>query len=64
MATTEEFVGKALGDTTGLTNTVMAWIGDELGLWKDLHAKGAATSVQLSERTRLAASPEALGSAA
>jgi len=54
---TEAFVGKVLGDTTGLTNTVMAWIGDELGLWKALHAKGAATSAELAERMGLAERP-------
>jgi SAM-dependent methyltransferase len=57
MGTTEAFVGKVLGDTTGLTNTVLAWIGDELGLWKDLHGRGPATSTQLAERTRLAERP-------
>jgi 2-polyprenyl-3-methyl-5-hydroxy-6-metoxy-1,4-benzoquinol methylase len=57
MTTTEAFVGKVLGDTTGLTNTVLAWIGDELGLWKDLHAKGPATSAELAGRTRLAERP-------
>jgi 2-polyprenyl-3-methyl-5-hydroxy-6-metoxy-1,4-benzoquinol methylase len=57
MTTTEAFVGKVLGDTTGLTNTVLAWIGDELGLWKDLHARGPATSIELAGRTRLAERP-------
>jgi hypothetical protein len=28
MATTEEFVGKVLGDNVGLTNSVLAWIGE------------------------------------
>ena len=54
MATTDEFVGKVLGDTVGLTNTVLAWIGDELGLWKDLAAGGPATSSGLAGRTGLA----------
>src|SRR5581483_2948017 len=57
LRTTEAFVGKVLADTTGLTTTVLAWIGDELGLWKDLHAKGAATSAELAARTRLAERP-------
>ena len=57
MSKTEAFVSKVLGDTTGLTNTVLAWMGDELGLWKDLHARGPATSVELAERTRLAERP-------
>jgi SAM-dependent methyltransferase len=55
--TTEAFVGKVLADTTGLTTTVLAWIGDELGLWKDLHGKGAATSVELATRTNLSERP-------
>ena len=46
MTTTEEFVGKVLGDTVGLTNTVLAWIGDELGLWKD--SRSTAVSPRLS----------------
>jgi SAM-dependent methyltransferase len=54
---TENFVGKVLADTTGLTTTVLAWIGDELGLWKDLHGTGAATSTELAARTGLAERP-------
>lgn len=57
MTTTEEFVGKVMGDTVGLTNTVLAWIGDELGLWKDLTKRGPATSVELAARTGLAERP-------
>jgi SAM-dependent methyltransferase len=57
MATTEEFVGKVMGDTVGLTNTVLAWIGDELGLWKDLAKRGPATSAALAERTGFAERP-------
>jgi SAM-dependent methyltransferase len=55
--TTEGFVGKVLGDTSGLTNTVLAWIGDELGLWKALHASGPLTSLALARRTGLAERP-------
>jgi SAM-dependent methyltransferase len=57
MATTEEFVGKVLGDTVGLTNTVLAWIGDELGIWKDLAKQGPATSAELARRMGLAERP-------
>jgi SAM-dependent methyltransferase len=57
MATTEEFVGKVMGDTVGLTNTVLAWIGDEVGLWKDLAQRGPATSAELAGRTGLAERP-------
>src|SRR5262245_45261954 len=57
MATTEEFVGKVMGDTVGLTNTVLAWMGDELGLWKTLASGGPATSRDLATRTGLAERP-------
>jgi 2-polyprenyl-3-methyl-5-hydroxy-6-metoxy-1,4-benzoquinol methylase len=46
-----------LSDTTGLTTTVLAWMGDELGLWKDLHGRGPATSAALAERMGLAERP-------
>lgn len=57
MASTEDFVGKVVADTVGLTNTVLSWIGDELGLWKDLANAGPATSAQLAARTGLAERP-------
>jgi SAM-dependent methyltransferase len=53
----EAFVGKVLGDAVGLTTTALAFIGDELKLWKDLHARGAATSQELADRTGLAERP-------
>src|SRR5688500_17792901 len=46
----EAFVGKVLGDTSGAIVTVMAAIGDQLGLFKDLAANGPATSVELAGR--------------
>ena len=48
-AKTEAFVGKVLGDTSAMTVTVMAIIGDRLGLFKQL-AQGPATSRQLAAR--------------
>jgi hypothetical protein len=36
----QAFVGKVLGDTSGLTVTVMAALGDRLGIWKGLAAAG------------------------
>jgi SAM-dependent methyltransferase len=48
---TEEFLGKVLGDTSGLTNTMLAAIGDRLGLFKALAGGGAATSAELAART-------------
>jgi SAM-dependent methyltransferase len=53
----EAFVGKVLGDAVGLTTTALAFVGDELGLWKDLHSRGAATSDELARRTGLAERP-------
>src|SRR5262249_43990469 len=46
----EAFVGKALGDTSGATVTILAALGDRLGLFKTLAARGPATSAQLAER--------------
>src|SRR6516165_9371146 len=51
-AKTEAFVGKVLSDTSGLTTTIMASIGDRLGLFKQL-AKASATSEQLAARAEL-----------
>jgi SAM-dependent methyltransferase len=53
----EAFVGRVLGDTVGLTTAALAFIGDALGLWKDLHSRGAATSDELAHRTGLAERP-------
>lgn len=47
----EEFVGKVLGDVSGTTVTIMAAIGDHLGLFKDLATNGPATSDELARRT-------------
>src|SRR5205807_10017523 len=48
-AKTEAFLGKVLTDTSGMTTTIMASIGDRLGLFKQL-AHGPATSAQLAAR--------------
>jgi SAM-dependent methyltransferase len=50
----EEFVGKALGDVAGAMATNLATLGDALGLWKDLAAKGPATSDELAHRAGIA----------
>src|SRR6266852_449099 len=49
---TEAFLGKVLSDTSGLTTTIMASIGDRLGLFKQL-AKAPATSAQLAARAEI-----------
>ena len=46
----EAFAGKVLGDTSGSLLTVLAIIGDRLGLFKDLSEKGPATSEELARR--------------
>ncbi len=46
----EAFVGKVLGDTSGMTVTLMAYLGDRLGLFKDLETHGPATCDQLADR--------------
>ena len=49
---TEAFLGKVLGDTSGMTVTVMAAIGDRLNLFKNL-AHGPATVAQLANSAGL-----------
>ncbi len=51
-AKTEAFLGKVLSDTSGLTTTIIASIGDRLGLFKQL-AQGPATSAQLATRAAI-----------
>jgi SAM-dependent methyltransferase len=51
MERAQAFLGQVFGDLTGLTNTVLASIGDRLGLFKDLAANGPATSGELAART-------------
>jgi SAM-dependent methyltransferase len=51
-AKTEAFVGKVLTDVTSTVATVMASIGDRLGLFKQL-AQGPATSAELAEHAHI-----------
>ncbi len=51
-AKAEAFLGKVLSDTSGMTVTMMASIGDRLGLFKNL-AYGPATSAQLAARASI-----------
>ena len=46
----EQFVHKVLGDTSALTTVVLGALGDKLGLFKDLHAQGPASSAELAQR--------------
>ena len=47
----EAFVGKVLGDTSATLTTILASIGDRLGLFKDLAGHGPTTSGELALRT-------------
>jgi 2-polyprenyl-3-methyl-5-hydroxy-6-metoxy-1,4-benzoquinol methylase len=48
-AKVHDFVGKVLTDTSGLTTTILAALGDRLGLFKALAAQGPATSAELAK---------------
>src|SRR5213594_3457322 len=49
----DAFWSKALDDAGGAMVTLLAGIGDRLGLFKNLAVWGAATSAELASRTRL-----------
>jgi SAM-dependent methyltransferase len=49
-AKVEAFVGKVLGDASATMSTMLAVLGDRLGLFKDLHTSGPATSAELAAR--------------
>ncbi|MGH3784032.1 MAG: hypothetical protein ACRDRO_26305 [Pseudonocardiaceae bacterium] len=49
----ETFMEKVLGDYAGANAVLMAAIGDRLGLFKDLAARGTVTSPELAARTGL-----------
>ena len=51
-AKTEAFLGKVLSDTSGMTTTILASIGDRLGLFTHL-AHGPATSTELANRAEI-----------
>src|SRR5437879_11485252 len=52
-ARTEAFVRKVLGDASGAFTTTMAVLGDRLGLFKELAARGPATSEELAKRSSI-----------
>jgi SAM-dependent methyltransferase len=49
-----DFMGKVLGDLGGASTVAMVRIGDELGLYKALHAAGPSTCAELAKRLGLA----------
>lgn len=50
-AEVELFLNKVVADTSGLAVTVMAALGDRLGLFKDFAANGPAVSSEFAKRT-------------
>ena len=48
----DRFVGKVLGDTSATLVTLLAALGDRLGLFKELAASGPVTSADLASRDR------------
>ena len=49
----EEFVGKVVQQISGTMTTLLAAVGDRLGLFKNLAEQGPATSAELASRTNL-----------
>src|SRR5258708_4405448 len=49
----EEFVGKIVEQISGTMTTLLAAVGDRLGLFKNLAAHGPATSGEFASRTKL-----------
>src|SRR5262249_459556 len=49
----EEVVGKVVEQISGTMTTLLAVIGDRLGLFKNLSEQGPATSTELASRTKL-----------
>src|SRR5689334_20658285 len=49
----ERFVGKVVDQMSGTMTTLLAAIGDRLGLFKNLAAGGPATSADFASRTNL-----------
>ena len=49
----EQFVQKVVEQISGTMTTLLAAVGDRLGLFKDLAEQGPATSVELASRTNL-----------
>jgi 2-polyprenyl-3-methyl-5-hydroxy-6-metoxy-1,4-benzoquinol methylase len=47
----DQFVGRVLGDTSATLVTLLAAIGDRLGLFKDLDASGPVNSAEFAART-------------
>lgn len=50
-AKVEEFVGQVVVETGSALSTLLAYVGDHLGLYRSMAEIGAATSTELAERT-------------
>src|SRR5215468_10905004 len=53
VARQEKFIGKVVEQISGTMTTLLAAIGDRLGLFKNLVQHGPATSTELASRTKL-----------
>ncbi len=47
------FIGQMLSDLGGASSTAMVRMGDALGLYKALHAKGPMTSTELAKAAKV-----------
>ena len=47
-----QFIGQMLGDLGGAASIAMVRIGDALGLYRTLHAKGSMTCAELAQGGR------------
>lgn len=52
-AEVEAFVGKALGDVAGFTTTLLAALGDQLGLFRVLAEHGPMTAAEVADRAQV-----------
>lgn len=53
LAKQEAFVGRVIGDVSATMSTLLATIGDRLGLFKDLAQNGPSTSDELAARAQV-----------
>src|SRR5688572_30688980 len=53
-ATLEAFAGRVAADQGAAYNSVLAYLGDRLGLWRTLASAGPVTSAELAARSGLA----------
>lgn len=49
----EQLQGKVIGDVAGAIGLLMAWLGDQTGIYRALAAHGPCTHAQLAQRARV-----------